>query len=155
MKHLNLTSQCVEFQHKGLRRLRRWGGRLEIEALLLRTLQQSLAQVGLVKQHVEEVSCRHAVKRPGAGAEVQSSLKDTMHPLLDLTSERTEINKTTWKHDYENTWIQVMHLRTIMYVFLYFTWVFPSSASLYFHAKKYVGKYCIFSLVPHFLSQYI
>lgn len=48
-----------------------------------------------------------------------------------------------------------MHLRKIMYVFLYFTWVFPSSASLYFHAKKYVGKYCIFSLVPHFLSQYI
>ncbi len=85
---MHLTSQRVELQDDGLRSLGRWGGRLEIEALLLRTEQQSLAQGRLVEQQVEEMGCCDAVKRLGAGTEVQSSLKDTTHPLRHLTSQR-------------------------------------------------------------------
>lgn len=59
---------------------------MEIKALLLGTVQQSLAQVRLVEQQVEEVGCCDTVKRLGAGAEVQSCLKDTAHPLWHLTS---------------------------------------------------------------------
>lgn len=36
---------------------------------------------------MEEVGGCNTVKRFGAGTEVQSSLKDTAHPLLVLTSE--------------------------------------------------------------------
>lgn len=84
--HQDLTSQCVELQDDRLRSLGREGGRLEIEALFLGTVQQSLAQVWLVEQQIEEVGCCDAVKGLGAGAEVQSSLKDTAHPLRHLKS---------------------------------------------------------------------
>ena len=55
--HLDLTSPSVELQKEVLWILGPEGGRLEIEALLLGTVQQSLAQVRLVQQQGEEVGC--------------------------------------------------------------------------------------------------
>lgn len=56
-----------------------------MEVLLLGTVQQSLAEVQLREQKLEEVGCCDTVKRFGTVAEVQSSLKDTTYPLLVLT----------------------------------------------------------------------
>ncbi|TNN66494.1 hypothetical protein EYF80_023287 [Liparis tanakae] len=65
------------------------GGRPKFEAPLLSTVQQCRehvwVQVRMVEKQVKKVGCRDAVKGLGAGAEVQSSLKDNAHPLLDLT----------------------------------------------------------------------
>lgn len=56
-----------------------------MEVLLLGTVQQCLAEVQLREQKLEEVGCCHTVKRFGTVTEVQSSLKDTVYPLLVLT----------------------------------------------------------------------
>lgn len=86
--HLDLTSQGVELQDEGLAGGGvRWGERLEGEALLLGTEQQSVRQVRLVEQQVEEVSRCDAVEGFGAGAEVQSGTQDAPHPVRLLTAQ--------------------------------------------------------------------
>lgn len=62
------------------------GGQLEVKVLLLGATQQGPGQTGQREQQSEEVGGRDAVKRFGAGAEVQSSLENAAHPLLVLAA---------------------------------------------------------------------